>query len=135
MRRQKYKQGNTFIHPIPVFGHQYPVNSFHILISIFQGLIYSFPCLVFVSSVSVFLSQDLFFPLSMFVISCHALFLSPEVIDEENFAFKITFLISYNSNNRTFFFICPIWLPFRHFFIFLKVTNSNIQSNTTDLEC
>ena len=28
---------------------------------------------------------------TMLAISCHALFLSPEVIDEENFAFKITF--------------------------------------------
>jgi hypothetical protein len=39
---------------------------------------------------------------TMFAISCHALFLSPEVIDEENFAFKITFLFSYTSNNTTF---------------------------------
>ena len=30
----------------------------------------------------------------MFAISCHALFLSPEVIDEENFSFKITFFSS-----------------------------------------
>ena len=30
------------------------------------------------------------------------LFLSPEVIDEENFAFKITFLFSYSSNNTAF---------------------------------
>ena len=41
---------------------------------------------------------------TMFAISCHALFLPPEVIDEENinFAFKITFLFSYSSNNTTF---------------------------------
>jgi hypothetical protein len=38
----------------------------------------------------------------MFAISCHALFLPPEVIDEENFAFKITFLFSDSSNNTTF---------------------------------
>jgi len=37
----------------------------------------------------------------MFPISCHALFLSLEVIDEEYFAFKIIFLFSYSSNNRT----------------------------------
>jgi hypothetical protein len=37
----------------------------------------------------------------MFVISYHALFLPPEVIDEEHFAFKITFLFSYSSNNTT----------------------------------
>jgi hypothetical protein len=34
-------------------------------------------------------------------ISCHDLFLSPEVIDEENFDFIITFLFSYSSNNTT----------------------------------
>jgi hypothetical protein len=28
--------------------------------------------------------------------------LTQEVIDEENFAFKITFLFSYSSNNTTF---------------------------------
>ena len=39
---------------------------------------------------------------TMFAISCHALFLPPEVIDEENFAFKITFLFSCSSNNTTF---------------------------------
>ena len=37
--------------------------------------------------------------LIMFVISCHALFLSAEVIDEENFAFKTAILFSYSSNN------------------------------------
>ena len=39
---------------------------------------------------------------TMFAISCHALVLTQEVIDEENFAFKITFLFSYSSNNTTF---------------------------------
>ena len=43
-----------------------------------------------------------FLAFTMFAISCHALFLPPEVIDEENFAFKITFLFSYSSNNTTF---------------------------------
>jgi hypothetical protein len=39
---------------------------------------------------------------TMFAISCYALFLPPEVIEEENFAFKITFLFSCFSNNTTF---------------------------------
>ena len=39
---------------------------------------------------------------TMFAISCHALFSSQEVIDKENFAFKMTFLFSYSSNNTTF---------------------------------
>ena len=66
----------------------------------------------------------------IFALSCHALFLSAEVIDEENFAFKIAFLFSHSSNNTTFFSICPIWLPFRHF-LFSTVTNSNIQTHPT----
>ena len=39
--------------------------------------------------------------LIIFAISCHALFLFAEVIDEENFAFKIAFLFSHSSNNKT----------------------------------
>jgi hypothetical protein len=38
----------------------------------------------------------------MFAISCYALFLPPDVIYEENFAFKITFLFSCSSNHTTF---------------------------------
>ena len=66
---------------------------------------------------------------TVFAISCHVLFLPPEVIDEENFAFKITFLFSCSSNNTTFS-LCPIWLPLRHF-LFSTVTNSNIQTHPT----
>jgi hypothetical protein len=38
----------------------------------------------------------------MFAISCRALLLSPEVIDEENFPFKITFLFSNYRNPSPF---------------------------------
>ena len=66
---------------------------------------------------------------TMFAISCHALFLPPEVIDEENFAFKITFLfLLVLLQQYNFFCICPIWLPLRHL-LFSTVTNSNIQTH------
>ena len=54
---------------------------------------------LYISLMSLFREFPAF---TMFAISCHALFLPPEVIDEENFAFKITFLFSYSSNNTTF---------------------------------
>ena len=66
----------------------------------------------------------------MFAISCHALFLSPEVIDEDNIAFKITFLFSYSSNNTTF--SLSVQFGFRlNIFLFSAVTNSNIQTHPT----
>ena len=56
------------------------------------------------SNVLCILLMSLFpaFPtFTIFAISCRALFVSREVIDEKNFAFKITFLFSYSFNNIT----------------------------------
>ena len=66
---------------------------------------------------------------TMFAISCHALFLPPEVIDEEN-CFQNNFSLLVLLQQYNFFSICPIWLPFRHF-LFSTVTNSNIQIHPT----
>ena len=68
---------------------------------------------------------------TMFAISCHVLFLSPEVIDEENFAFKITFHFLYSSNNTTFSLSVRFGFRLDIFFLFSTVTNSNIQTNPT----
>ena len=93
--------------------------------SFFCGSTYIVPFFC-ISLMSLFTEFPAF---TMFAISCHALFLSPEVIDEENFAFKITSLfVLFQQYN--FFSICPIWLPFRHF-LFSTVTNSNIQTHPT----
>ena len=57
-------------------------------------------------------------------------FLPPEVIDEENFPFKITFLFSCSSNNRTL--SLSAQFGFRlDIFLFSKVTNINIQAHPT----
>ena len=66
---------------------------------------------------------------TMFAISCHALFSSPEVIDEQNFTFKITFLFSYSSNNTTF--SLSVQFGFRLDIFYFRVTNSNIQTHST----
>ena len=65
----------------------------------------------------------------MFLISCHSLFLHPEVIDEENFAFKIAVLFSYSSNNTTF--SLSVQFGFRLDIFYFRVTNSNIQTHST----
>jgi hypothetical protein len=46
---------------------------------------------LYISLMSLFREFPAF---TMFAISCHALFLPPEVIDEENFAFKIKWKLS-----------------------------------------
>ena len=53
---------------------------------------------------------------TMFLISCHALFLHPEVIDEENFAFKITFLFS--PTIQLFLYLFNLVASVKTFFIF-----------------
>jgi hypothetical protein len=67
----------------------------------------------------------------MFVISCNALFLSPEVIEEENFAFKITFFSSRAPSTIQLFLYLSNLASVKTFFLFSTVTNSNIQSEIT----
>jgi hypothetical protein len=68
---------------------------------------------------------------TMFAISCHALFLSPEVIDEENFAFKITFSLLVHLQQYNFFYISVQFGFSLDIFLFSTVTNSNIQTHPT----
>ena len=69
----------------------------------------------------------------MFAISCHALFVPQEVIDEESFAFKITFLFSYSSNNTTVAVSVQFGFPFIHFFYFQQPRI--VTYKQPDLEC
>ena len=79
------------------------------------------------SSFSFSISRFLF-SFSLFAISCRALFLSPEVIDEENFPFKITFFFTYSSNNRTLSLFAQFGFRL-DIFLFSKVTNINIRTH------
>ena len=78
---------------------------------------YIVPFFFCISVMSLFTEFPAF---TMFVIFCHALFLPPEVIDEENFpkCFQNNFSLLVLLQKYNFFSICPIWLPFRHFFYF-----------------
>ena len=93
----------------------------------FCGSTYIVPFFLCISLMYLFTEFPAF---TMFVIFCHALFLSPEVIDEENFAFKIIFLFSCSFNNTTF--SLSVQFGFRlDIFLFSTVTNSNIQTHPT----
>jgi hypothetical protein len=70
---------------------------------------------------------------TIFEISCHALFLSSEVIDEEIFAFKITILFSYPSNNTTFALSVQFGFPFRILLYFQQPRIVTFKQ--PDLEC
>ena len=72
---------------------------------------------------------------SVFVVS-HVLsnfFLHPEVIDEENLAFKITILFSYSSNNTTVALSVQFGFPFIHLFYFQQPRI--VTCKQPELEC